>query len=283
MQVKAKRTLLKIVHEIPVSVFTLGFIVAFAFPFFWLLSSSLKGPSELYRIPPLLWPTRLFFDNFTKVFATTPFSGYIKNSLIVASSTTLVCVIFGSTAAYSLSRIRIRAKGIILVVILATSIFPGVTIAPALYVFLRNLGLINTHFSMILPYIAFSLPFTIWVLINFFKDIPQDLEDAAEIDGCTPLQALIRIVFPLSAPGVVTVSILNFINAWNEFFFAFVFTSTPDARTVPVGIVMFQGVHELPWGEISSASIISTLPLTLMVIIFQRRIIKGLTAGAIKG
>lgn len=269
--------------EIPVVLLTVLLMLAFTLPFFWLVSSSLKAPDELYKIPPLLWPTKLFYGNFVEVFETTPFTTYIKNSLFVAIITTVVCVIFGSTAAYSLSRIQIRGQSLVLVIILATSIFPGVTIAPALYLFLRKFRLINTYFSMILPYIAFFLPFTIWVLINFFKDIPQDLEDAAEIDGCTPLQALVKIIFPLAAPGVVTVSILNFINAWNEFFFAFVFTSTSECRTLPVGIVMFQGVHELPWGEISAASVVSTLPLTIVVIVLQRKIISGLTAGAIKG
>jgi len=175
------------------------------------------------------------------------------------------------------------AKRTILVLVVTMVTFPGIALVASLFIFLRDLQLTDTYWALIIPYCAFSLPFAIWVLTNFFRDIPGELAEQAEVDGCTPVQSLTRVILPLSAPALVTAGLLIFIGAWNEFLFAFTFMSQTTMRTVPVAIYYFNGEHEIPWGEISAASEIVTLPIIALVLIFQRRIIQGLTAGALKG
>jgi ABC-type glycerol-3-phosphate transport system permease component len=161
--------------------------------------------------------------------------------------------------------------------------FPGIALVASLFIFLRSLSLIDTYWALVIPYVAFSLPFAIWVLTNFFRDIPAELSEQAEVDGCTPFQSLYRIILPLAAPGLVTAGLLIFIGAWNEFLFAYIFTSTSNAMTIPVAIYGFGGIHEIPWGEIAAGSEMVTLPIIALVLIFQRRIVQGLTAGSLKG
>jgi len=203
--------------------------------------------------------------------------------LIVAGLTTIICLVIGSFAAYVLARFQFKGQALFLGILLAVAMFPQVAIISPLFLFFRDLGLLNTYPGLILPYTTFALPLTIWILTSFFKELPTDLEDAASIDGCSPFQSFYRIIVPLAAPGMVTTAILVFIFAWNEFLFALIFNTANHMRTVTVGITMFPGLHEVPWGTIFAASTIITLPLVLMVLILQKRIVQGLTAGSVKG
>jgi multiple sugar transport system permease protein len=259
-------------------------LLIFVFPYYWQVITALKPPSELYLMPPAWMPTRLYLDSFVRVFTERPFLTYMRNSLIVASATTLLALLVGSLAAYSLARLPIKGRMIILAGILSATMFPGTSIIGPLFIVISSLGLINTFPGLIWPYTSFALPFTVWVLTNFYSQIPIELEEAAEVDGCSPMQAFLRVIFPLAAPGLATTAILVFISAWNEFLFALTFTRTATTRTVPVGIAGFTGIRdEVPWGEVSAASVLVTVPLIALAIIFQKRIIQGLTAGAVKG
>jgi multiple sugar transport system permease protein len=262
----------------------LFFLFFFLFPFYWQTITSLKPSSEIYVTPVRWFPSHLDFSHFQTVFSSDrTFQQNILNSVIVASATTVVSLLLGTFSAYALARLPLPAKRTIMVLVIVMVTFPGIALVAALFIFLRDIHLTDTYWAMILPYVAFSLPFAIWVLTNFFRDIPPDLSEQAEVDGCTPVQSLIRVILPLSAPAIVTAGLLIFIGAWNEFLFAYTFISGPSLRTVPVAIYYFGGVHEVPWGEISAAAEITSLPIIALVLIFQRRIVQGLTAGSLKG
>jgi multiple sugar transport system permease protein len=259
------------------------FVLIVMFPFFWQITTSLKSPDHLYRMPPDWIPSPVYFGGYIATFTKHPFTIYLENSLIIAAATTLYSIIIGSLCAYAVARLNFSGKRIILMLVLAVSMFPSIAILSPLYILLRQFNLLNTFQGLIFPYTTHGLPLTIWVLASFFKEIPIELEESARIDGTTRLGAFWRVIVPLAAPGVFTTAILVFIAAWNEFLFAFSFMSKDIMRTVPVGIAMFPGEHDLPWGDLSAASVIVTVPLIIMVLLFQRRIISGLTSGAVKG
>lgn len=254
-------------------------------PFFWLLITSLKTPENLYRRPPDLLPIPIYTQNFVEVFTGRPFALNIFNSVLVASLATVICIAVGALAAYPLGRLRFRGKGPILTLVLLVSMFPGIAIVAPLYLYFRELQLINTHTALVLPYVAFNLPLAIWLLTAFFQDLPRELEEAAAVDGATPLGAFWQVIVPLAAPGLFAATLLVFISAWNEFLFARTFLSRESAYTVTVAIQLFQGIgaYQEPWGQISAAAVIVTLPLVALVLVFQRRIVSGLVAGAVKG
>jgi trehalose/maltose transport system permease protein len=265
-------------------ILNLFFLFFFLFPFYWQTVTSLKSSLDIAANPIVWFPTHFVFTHYQNIFSgTPPFARNILNSVIVASATTLISLLFGTLSAYALARLPLPAKRTILVLVIVMVTFPGIALVASLFVFLSDLHLINTYFALIIPYVAFSLPFAIWVLTNFFRDIPSDLSEQAEVDGCTPLQSLTRVILPLSAPALVTAGLLIFIGAWNEFLFAYTFTSQPTMQTVPVAIYYFGGIHEVPWGEISAASETVSLPIIALVLIFQRSIVQGLTAGSLKG
>jgi multiple sugar transport system permease protein len=263
-------------------IFMAAFVAFFVFPYLWTLGTAIKSPDEVYAIPSVWIPSSIYLGNFRFVFDK-QFGINLLNSFIVATTTTLFVLVLGSIGAYALARIQFWGRGVVLLAVLSVSMFPEVSVVAALFMWLRDWGLLNTFQALILPYASFAMPFTLWALTNFFREVPWELEEAALIDGCGYLEALWRVVLPLAAPGLVTCGILVFISAWNEFLFAYTFVTTDAVRTVPVRIFMFQGEFESPWGQISAASALVTLPLIVMVLIFQRRIIQGLTAGAIKG
>lgn len=254
-------------------------------PFLWLIITSFKTPTNLFKRNPDLLPIPATTNNYTEIFQGLNFGINIWNSLVAASITTVGCLLIGIFAGYSLGRIEFRGRKFLLGVVLAVSMFPGIAIIAPLYLFFRNLDLINKLPALLLPYITFNLPLTVWLLASFFRDLPGELEEAAEVDGATPFQAFRKVMLPLAMTGVVTAAILIFINAWNDFLFARTFMSRDANYTAPVAIQNFQGVNESnePWGQISAAAVIVTLPLILLVLIFQRRIVSGLTSGAIKG
>lgn len=264
-------------------VLVIGVMILILFPFIWQVLTSIKSERELWSIPPVWIPRKINLDYYYAVFVERPFLTYIKNSLIVAGATTIFSVLVASFAAYALARLHFKGKNIILSLVLAVSMFPGIAIVSPLYIFMMNIHLLNTYIGLIIPYTTFTLPLAIWNLTTFFREIPFELEESARVDGATYMQTFMRIIFPLAAPGVFTTAILSFISAWNEFLFALVFNTKDAMRTVPVAIAMFPGEHELPWGDMAAASVVVTIPLIIMVLVFQRRIISGLTAGAVKG
>lgn len=251
-------------------------------PLLWQSVTSLKPDAELTRLPPLL-PQRITVAHYIAIFKGHPFLRIILNSAVVASCTTLSSVLIGSLAAFGLAKLRIRYKTLILGFVLSVSMFPPIATVSPLYIIIRALGLRDTWWALIITYTSFSLPLTIWILHNFFLEIPDEIYLAARVDGCSPFRAFHKIMLPLSAPGIVTAAIMVFIFSWNEFLFALTFTSTTASRTIPAGIALFPGLHEIPWGDIAAASVIVTVPLVILVFAFQKRIIEGLTAGAVKG
>ncbi len=267
-------------------VLVISVIVFSLAPFLWAVITSFKGLSTIYRSPTDYLPQPLDLSNWQKVLTLPRFTRAMLNSTIVASSATAISLTVGSLCAYALARLHFPAKNLVLTVVLGVAIFPGIAIISPLYLLFSDLGLINTKLSLILPNVTFTLPICIWTLTAFFRDLPKELEEAGRIDGASRLQVFTQIVAPLAAPGVFTTAILLFIAAWNEFLFARTFMSVQEQYTVPVAIAQFEGADiaaATPWGEIAAAAVVATLPLVILVLLFQRRIIAGLTAGAVKG
>ncbi|MCB9947600.1 MAG: carbohydrate ABC transporter permease [Rhodospirillaceae bacterium] len=258
----------------------LGYTV---FPFYWAIVTSLKTGSALFE--PRLWPREPGLGNYLAVFREQPFARNIANSAIVAGTVTLLSLFLGITAAFALGRIRFAGRRPTMLVILAVSMFPQIALLSGLFQLIRWLGLYNSLWALILAYLIFTLPFTVWILTAFIRELPRELEEAAIVDGAGPWQTLTRVMLPLMAPAMAAAGLLAFIAAWNEFLFALTFTLTNDQRTVPVAIALISGssAFELPWGNIMAASVVVTLPLIVLVLAFQRRIVAGLTAGAVKG
>ncbi|MBN1103422.1 MAG: carbohydrate ABC transporter permease [Deltaproteobacteria bacterium] len=251
-------------------------------PFLLFVSSAFKTQTQLTAVPPQFWPA-FSLDFFRSAVTRYDLFRYLGNSVIVAGSTTLVTLSLATLAGYGLSRLPAGPARPILMGILSCAMFPQIAIAGPVWRFLRAMGWLNTYQGLVLPYVALTLPLAVWILAVFFREMPEELEWAARVDGCSRLGALVRVILPLSAPGLFTSAILCFIYAWNEFFLALLIMTDPAKQTMPVGIALFQGEHTIPWGEIGAASFITTMPLVLMVLIFQRRIVTGLSAGAIKG
>jgi ABC-type glycerol-3-phosphate transport system permease component len=253
-----------------------------ALPFYWALVASVTPEARLFA-EPTLFPAEPVLDHYRALWDERDFWLPIRNSLAVAGATTLLCLALGSLAAWALARLRFRGKAAILGFILAVSMFPQISIVAPLYLLLRALGLINTFPGLVLPYLTFAMPLTVWLLVGFFRQLPADLEEAARVDGASRWQIFFRVLLPLAAPGLATTGILTFLYCWNEFLFALSFTLGPERQTVPVAIALFRGRYQVPWGQILAAAIVATAPVAALVLAFQRRIVQGLTAGAIKG
>ena len=259
--------------------------VYLVFPFYWALNSALKTQTELIQTPATYWPENPTLQNFRAVFANTNFMRGLLNSILVAGSVTALSLVVGSFAGFALGKLRFRGRTPSLYLILAMTMFPQIAVLAGLYAVITVLNL-PAIASMILSYMIFTLPFTVWVLTAFFKGLPDSLLQAAQVDGASMMQTFVQILLPLTAPALVTTGLLAFIQAWNEYLFALTFTSIePGARTVPVSIALFSGqiARQEPFGEIMAASIVVTVPLIVLVLIFQNRIVEGLTAGAVKG
>jgi multiple sugar transport system permease protein len=252
-------------------------------PFYWLVNVSLKTGPDLSGsdiVPPN--PT---LDNYQSIFQNDDFVHALLNSAIVSLVTTALALVVGSFCAYALARLRFPAKFWLLALVLSITTFPPIAIATPVFKLWTDIGLFNTLPGLIIPYLTFALPLAIYILVSFFKEIPKDLEEAALVDGATRFTAFRKVVIPLAAPGLATAGILTFIAAWNEFLFAVTLTSTPKARTVPAAIAFFTGSTEFeePLGTIAAASVVISIPLIFLVLFFQKRIVAGLTAGAVKG
>jgi trehalose/maltose transport system permease protein len=279
----SKRMLLRGVASAGFYVLIAAILVYTLFPFYWAVVSSLRSGSALFSIS--LLPVNPIWDNYAAVFRAQPFARNIFNSALIATLVVLISLALSLSAAYALGRLRFAGRRTLLMSILGVSMFPQIAVLSGMFDLIRTLGLYNTPWSLVLSYLIFTLPFTAWVLTSFMRELPRELEEAAIMDGARPLTIISRIFLPLLAPAMVTTGLLAFIAAWNEFLFALTFTLSPEERTVPVAIALISGAsaHELPWGRIMAASVIVTVPLIALVLAFQRRIISGLTAGAIKG
>jgi multiple sugar transport system permease protein len=259
-------------------------IVVFClFPFYWLVNISLKTGNDL--LSSSMFPPHPTLKNYSDVFKNPDFTKALRNSAVVALSTTALALSVGSFCAYALARLKLRGKFVILAIVLTISTFPQIAIAAPLFKLWSDIGIFNTWIGLIIPYLTFALPLTVYILVSFFREIPKDLEEAALVDGATHFEAFRKVVVPLAAPGLATAGILTFIGAWNEFLLAVTLTSSSRARTVPAAIAFFTGAteHEVAYGSIAAASVVISVPLIIMVLLFQKRIVAGLTAGAVKG
>jgi trehalose/maltose transport system permease protein len=262
----------------------IGLIVLYAaFPFYWAIVSSLKTGSSLFQVE--LIPSRPTIANYIALFRDQPFARNILNSLIVATLATGISLLLSIPAAYALGRIRFRGRTAMLLAILSVSMFPQIAVLSGMFELVRALGLYDTLSGLVLSYLILTLPFTTWVLTAFMRELPVELEEAAIVDGAPPWRIVVSVFLPIMGPALVATGLLAFILAWNEFLFALTFTLSTEQRTVPVAIALISGAaaYELPWGRVMAASVIVTLPLLLLVLALQRRIVAGLTAGAVKG
>ncbi|HEX2414479.1 MAG TPA: carbohydrate ABC transporter permease [Thermoleophilaceae bacterium] len=253
------------------------------FPFYWLINTSLKTGPDLSSAK--LIPPNPSLDNYSSIFEDSDFTTALRNSVIVSSAVTVLALLFGSLAAYALARLRFRGKFILLAIILSITTFPPIAIAAPIFKLWTDLDIYDTLWGLIPPFLAFTLPLTIYILASFFREIPRDLAEAALVDGATHWQAYRKVVLPLAAPGLVTAGLLAFIWAWNEFLLAITLTTSPEARPVPAALAFFTGSQkfEVPLGTITAATVVITVPLVILVLVFQKRIVAGLTAGAVKG
>ncbi len=262
-------------------------VVYTIFPFYWAIRSSVSPDNDLFSTPIQYWPQHPTLANYATVFTTSDFVVAFRNSVIVATSVTLLALVVGALASYALGRFSFRGRTPVLYLILAMTMFPQIAILGGLYDMVNRFGLYNKLGALMLTYMIFTLPFTVWVMTSFFRGMPKELEEASYVDGATPFQTFYRVMLPLAGPGLVTTGLLAFIAAWNEFLYALSFTQTAEHRTITYAITAFApstgGGFEKPWGAIMAATVVVTIPLIVLTLLFQRFILGGLTAGAVKG
>jgi trehalose/maltose transport system permease protein len=253
------------------------------FPFYYAILTSFKSGTSLFKVN--YWPTMVSWDNYATIFESGSFPRNLLNSVVVATLIVASALLLAVTAAYALSRVRFPGRSLLLLTILSVSMFPQMVVLAGLFEVIRFFGLFNCIWGLIFSYMIFTLPFTVWVLTTFMRELPVEIEEAAIVDGASAWIIVTRVFMPLMWPALVTTGLLAFIAAWNEFLFALTFTSSNLTRTVPVAIALLSGASqfEIPWGTIMAASVIVTLPLVGLVLIFQRKIISGLTSGGVKG
>ena len=273
----------KLINTILFYALVVVIVVFSVFPFYYAIVTSFATGTELFKVNYL--PRSLDWSNYAQVLGGRNFVRSIANSVFIATTTVVFALFLAVTASYALARVRFRGRGLLLMMILAVSMFPQIAVLAGLFELIRFLGIFNTPYAMILSYTIFTLPFTVWVLTTFMRDLPVEIEEAAIVDGATPWVIITKVFLPLLWPALVTTGLLAFIGAWNEFLFALTFTSSETTRTVPVAIGLLSGAsqQEIPWGPIMAASVIVTVPLIILVLIFQRKIVAGLTAGGVKG
>lgn len=273
------RTIKKILYTL----FVFVFVAIILFPFYWQVITSIKDPSDITKIPTEIWPSRFSLDFYKSAFINHHLYIYLENSIIVSAGTMLATIIIAFPAAYAFTRLNFVFKKFFENIILLANMFPLIAIVTPMFIIFRKLNLINTYIGLILPSVVLTLPMAIWTLKAFIATIPYELEEAALIDGCNKLYLMIKIIFPLAVPGIFSTAIITFITAWNEFMFSLILITKDQMRTVPIAISMFPGEYSVPWGDMSAASIISTVPIILIVLIFQKWIVSGLTSGSVKG
>lgn len=251
-------------------------------PFAWQLVTSLKPFAELETLPPLL-PSVPTLEHYHAILAGQPFGRMIVNSVVAASGATLLALGLGSLAGFALAKLRPPGRAATLAAVVTLSMLPPIATVSPLFLIANAAGLHDTLVALVLVYAGFALPLAVWLMTQFFRGVPDELYIAARVDGCSAIGAFVRVMLPLAVPGLVATGLLVFIFAWNEFLYALSLTASTASRTVPVAIALFPGIHEVPWGEIAAGSVIATAPVVLLAIAFQRRVLEGLTAGAVKG
>ncbi|GLU29338.1 MULTISPECIES: carbohydrate ABC transporter permease [Brucella/Ochrobactrum group] len=258
-------------------------VIVAVFPFYYALLTSFKSGTALFKAD--FWPSSLSLRNYTEVLSQGSFLQSLGNSLLVATIVVAISLLLAVTASYALARVKFRGRGLLLLTILSVSMFPQIAVLAGLFELVRFFGIFNTPLALIFSYLIFTLPFTVWVLTTFMRELPVEIEEAAIVDGASAWIIVTRVFMPLMWPALATTGLLAFISAWNEFLFALTFTSSSGQRTVPVAIALLSGSSqfEIPWGNIMAASVVVTVPLVVLVLIFQRRIVSGLTAGGVKG
>lgn len=264
-------------------IFLVIFVFVIIFPFIWTFLTSIKPASELYGDKAFIPITGFIsFTNYVRIFEIVPFAKIMLNSIVIAGLTTIYSLAIASFSAYAVARLYFPGKSVFLGLVLAVSMFPQIATLSPIYLFLSKVGLTNSYHGLIIPYTTFALPLAIWNLTSFFKKIPFELEESAKMDGATIMQSFFKVILPLTIPGLFTTAILVFIAAWNEFLFSLTLNTDTAWKTIPVGIALFNGQYTMPWGEISAASVTVTIPIVLLVLVFQKRIVSGLTSGAVK-
>ncbi|MEG3866761.1 carbohydrate ABC transporter permease [Microcoleus sp. Z1_B2] len=273
------------IRQLILPISALLIVAYFLAPIIWQVLTSFKVNADISAIPNVYIPKRITFEHYLSLFQRRPFGLYILNSAFVSITSTLLCLAVGAPAAYALARLRLWSEKIILATVTIVTLFPAVLLFLGLLEIVKALDLGNNYLALIIPYTAINLPLTILVMRSFFQQLPKDLEDAAKVDGYNTFQMLWQIVLPMTFPALVTTGILTFISAWNEFIFALTFMTRESLKTIPVATAQLSGVSvfEIPYGPIAAATVLGTLPLVLLVLVFQRRIVQGLTAGAVKG
>jgi multiple sugar transport system permease protein len=268
-----------------VTISTLVTVLFIIIPLYWLVATSFKNPNSIGTLdsPAGLGPNPFSTDNYYNAFVNYDFGVYFKTSVIVTLSTTALVLILGTLAGYALGRLPMRAKFTTMVTLLIISVFPAVAVLAPLYLLMREIGWLNSYQALILPYTAFNLPFAIWILRNYMLGIPKEMEETGRIDGAGPLRTVWTIILPMALPGVFTAGIFCFTACWTEFLMALTFNSANNYRTIPVGIAEFGGNFQVPYGTIFAASVVAVVPIGILVFIFRRFVISGLTSGAVKG
>ncbi len=252
-------------------------------PLYWMISSAFKTPANVGASPPQYFPHPLSVKNFDSAFSQNNFGHYIVNSVIVAVSATALVLVFGTLAGYAMGRLPMRGKLTVLMLLLMISVFPEIAVVVPLYALLRDFGWLNSYQALIIPYTAFFMPFAIWILRNYFMGIPREMEESARIDGANPLRTIWSIILPQAWPGLFTAGIFTFTACWTEFLMALSFNVTDNYRTIPVGIALFGSQFTVPYGTLFAASVVAVVPIAVLVFIFRRSVVSGLTAGAVKG
>ncbi len=286
-RVRVRKPLRKRLTRLPFYLLIAAIFVYTIFPFFWAIRSSITPEGDLFSTPLQYFPSHPTISHYREVLSSGNFQRALLNSTIVAGSVTLISLVLGAVASYALGRFRFRGRAFAMYLMLSMTIFPQIAILGALYTMINRFGLFNSLGALIFSDLILTLPFTVWVLTSFMAALPKDLEEAAYVDGATPLQVFYKVLLPLVAPGLVTTGLLAFITAWNEYLYALSFTQTTDKATITVAITTFTSgkgnTFEQPWGQIMAATVVVTVPLIVLTLILQRRILAGLTAGAVKG
>jgi len=276
-----KRGWRRVINSVNISAF---FVVLFVgLPLYWLIISSFKTPAALGDSPPQYWPNPFSGGNYSQAFKQYGFATYFRNSLIVTLVATALVLTLGTMAGYALARLPMRGKFSLMVTLLMISLFPEIAVIAPLYTLLKDFGWLNTYQGLIIPYTAFFLPFAIWILRNYMLGIPKEMEETARIDGAGPIRTVWTIILPMALPGVFTAGIFTFTAAWTEFLMALTFNIANNYKTIPVGIATFGSAQYIPYGTIFAASVVAVIPIGILVFIFRRFVISGLTSGAVKG
>jgi multiple sugar transport system permease protein len=281
MRIRKRTGWHRIVNGVTIS--TLFVVLFTALPLYWLITSSFKSFTELGAVPPQYFPAPPSLTNYHDAFVNNNFGIYFRNSLIVTLIATALVLVFGTLAGYALGRLPMRGKFTLMVTLLMISVFPEIALIAPLYLLLRNLHWLDSYQALIIPYAAFNLPFAIWILRNYFLAIPKEMEETGRIDGASPLRTVWSIILPQALPGLFTAGIFCFTACWTEFLMALTFDSSNNFRTIPVGISQFGTPNFVPYGTIFAASVVAVVPIAILVFIFRKFVVSGLTSGAVKG